>query len=82
LEKLVTGETIDFISSRGISSVTQCPDLLVYTPDRSEWFFCEVKGPQDKLRGKQIDFFQELERVSGKRIKVVNFKCAQEVNLT
>ena len=73
LETLITGETLDFISSRGISSVTQCPDLLAYTPDRSEWFFCEVKGPRDKLHKTQIDFFQELEHVSGKRINVVNF---------
>jgi len=73
LETLVTGKTLDFISSRGISSVTQCPDLLVYTPENSKWFFCEVKGPQDKMRDKQIKFFQELELVSGKRIRIVKF---------
>jgi hypothetical protein len=73
LEKLVAGDTLDFIASKGISSVTQCPDLLVYTPDRIEWFFCEVKGPKDKLRKKQIDFFRELEQKAGKRIKIINF---------
>jgi len=73
LETLVTGETLDFIASRGISNVTQCPDLLVYTPNRSEWFFCEVKGPKDKLQKKQINFFRELEQKTGKRIKIVNF---------
>lgn len=81
LETLITGEALDFIASRGISSVTQCPDLLLYTPDRSEWFFCEVKGPRDKLQETQIDLFQELERVSGKRINVVHFISTYEVNL-
>jgi hypothetical protein len=77
LEALVTGEALNFIASRGISSVTQCPDLLVYTPDRSEWFFCEVKGPKDKLRKKQINFFRELEQKAGKSIKIVNFTNIQ-----
>ncbi len=68
LETLVSGDTMDFIASKGVGNVTQCPDLLVYTPNRKEWFFCEVKGPKDKLRKKQIDFFHELERVSDKKL--------------
>jgi len=73
LETLVTPETFEFITSRGISSVTQCPDLLVYTSDKTDWFFCEVKGPNDKLHNKQIAFFHELENSTGKRIAIVNF---------
>lgn len=82
LETLVAGKTLDLITSRGISSVTQCPDLLLYTPERSEWFFCEVKGPRDKLHEKQINFFHELEGVSGKQINIVKFKYAYGVDLT
>ncbi len=52
----------------------QCPDLLVYSPDFSNWFFCEVKGPRDRLREPQIRFFEELARVSGKEIRVVRFQ--------
>ncbi len=73
LETLVTGDALKFIASRGISSVTQCPDLLLYKPDKSEWFFCEVKGPKDKLKKKQIDFFKELRSATGKNISVVKF---------
>lgn len=74
LESLVTGETLDFITSRGISSVTQCPDLLVYSANFRDWFFCEVKGPRDRLRESQIQFFEELTRVSRKEIRVVRFQ--------
>ena len=58
LKTMVSGEAIDFIARHGKSSVTQCPDLLVYTPTRREWFFCEVKGPRDKLQVKQVHFFE------------------------
>jgi hypothetical protein len=74
LEKLFTGEVLDFINSRGISSVTQCPDLLVYSADYSDWFFCEVKGPRDRLRKPQILFFDELSNISGKEIQIVQFQ--------
>jgi hypothetical protein len=32
----------------------QCPDLLTYSPDYSDWFFCEVKGPGDRLQKSQL----------------------------
>ena len=82
LESLVTGNVLDFIASRGISSVTQCPDLLVYSPDGKDWFFCEVKGPRDQLREPQIRFFEELARVSGKDICVVQFQIPDSLGPT
>ena len=80
LETLVTGDVLDFIASKGIQSVTQCPDLLVYTPNDKSWFFCEIKGPRDKLRVKQVNFFEELAQVSGKEIKVVRFQAENPLN--
>lgn len=74
LETLVTGKVLDFIKSRGISSITQCPDLLVYSADYSDWFFCEVKGPRDRLRESQVHFFEELSHISGKEIRIVQFQ--------
>jgi hypothetical protein len=74
LEALVAGEILDFIKSRGVSSVTQCPDLLVYSADYSDWFFCEVKGPRDRLRESQVRFFEELSHISGKEIRIVQFQ--------
>ncbi len=46
----------------------QPPDLLVYAPDYSDWFFCEVKGPGDRLGAEQEDFFGEIEARTGKEI--------------
>jgi hypothetical protein len=74
LETLVASEILDFIKRKGRSSVTQCPDLLVYSPISKDWFFCEVKGPHDKLREKQMSSFKELAELSGKDIKIVHFQ--------
>jgi hypothetical protein len=55
----------------------QCPDLLSYSPDYSDWFFCEVKGPGDDFQASQLRFFEELAQISGKRIRVMCFQTAQ-----
>jgi len=73
IESLVSGDALGLIRSSGISSVTQCPDLFLYKPDRSEWFFCEIKGPQDFLRERQINYFKDLEKISGKKVHIVRF---------
>ena len=52
----------------------QAPDLLVYAPDYSDWFFCEVKGGSDHLRQAQKDHFIVLSELSGKPIYLVKFK--------
>lgn len=47
------------------------PDLFVYSnPDR-DWFFCEVKGGSDRIRPNQVKRFKELEKLTGKRPKIV-----------
>jgi VRR-NUC domain len=38
----------------------QAPDLLLYTPDKKKWMFCEVKGESDRLSEKQRARFLEL----------------------
>ncbi len=52
----------------------QCPDLLVYAPDHSDWYFCEVKGPNDRMREIQKERFQKLAEASGKPIQVIEFE--------
>lgn len=47
---------------------TQAPDLLMFAPDRSDWFLCEVKGPRDRLRTAQTDYFETLFRSCGRPI--------------
>jgi hypothetical protein len=70
LRKLMTNEQIIQIYLHG----AQCPDLLVYSPDHKDWFFCEVKGSRDKLRKEQIRYFERLCKVTGKRIYLIEFK--------
>lgn len=82
LESLATGEVFDYIASHGISNVTQCPDLLVYSADFQDWFLCEVKGPHDQLREPQIHFFGDLARISGKEIRIVRFQNVRMQSLT
>jgi len=54
-----------------------CPDLLSYSPDYSDWFFCEAKRPVDKLQESQLRHFEKLARISGKQIRVMRFKTVQ-----
>lgn len=46
----------------------QAPDLLVYAPDFSKYFFCEVKGPTDALRPEQVRYFQALRSAASRPI--------------
>ena len=51
------------------------PDLLVYTPDYKEWFFAEAKSPDDRTKSKQMHKFIELVKITGKPIKLINFRA-------
>jgi len=54
---------------------------FVYTPNHTDWFFCEVKGPNDKLRNEQMDFFSELENIAGKPIFVIKFEEYKRITI-
>lgn len=53
----------------------QGPDLLMYDPCESDFFFCEVKGPRDDLRPKQVRFFQAVAEATGRRIEILRFRA-------
>ena len=61
----------------GIYRGTQAPDLLVYAPDFSSWFFCEVKGKGDSLKPLQKAYFEHLVDISGQDIGLVRIKEAK-----
>jgi VRR-NUC domain len=52
----------------------QAPDLFMYAGDLSDWFFCEVKGPRDRLRSEQIRKFQLLADMTAKPVRLLEFK--------
>jgi hypothetical protein len=50
---------------------TQCPDLFCYNKDRTDWFFCEVKGEGDRLKQEQANYFESIEMLSGEEIFII-----------
>ena len=76
IERLCDTSSVGFLLEGGRESLIQCPDLLVYSPDLSDWFFCEVKGPKDHVREEQVLLFHELERATGKKVFVVEIREA------
>ena len=45
----------------------------MYARDLSDWFFCEVKGPRDRLRPEQKRKFEALAAASGKPVRLLHF---------
>ena len=52
----------------------QAPDLLMYAEDLSDWFFCEVKGPGDRLRDEQVRKFELLANMTSKPVRLLEFR--------
>jgi len=46
----------------------------MYAEDLSDWFFCEVKGPRDRLRGKQVRKFGLLAEMTSKPVRLIEFR--------
>lgn len=63
---------------QGDYGYVQCPDLLVYERDFSDWYFCEVKGGRDKLTVKQERHFQALADLTKKPVRLVEFSLARK----
>lgn len=66
LSKLVAEGVIDEASPKA-----PVPDLLVYTPDLSESFFCAIKGPGDVVRKTEDTAFPSLSERTKKPIYLV-----------
>ena len=77
VEQLVPPEALE--AMRG--GEAQCPDLLVYAPDLSDWFFCEVKGPRDRLRPVQKQYFASLSTRCAKPVYVLRFREMKEAQI-
>ena len=77
LRKLLSSSVLELIYDRQAYKKTQCPDLLVYAPDMSDWFFCEVKGPQDRLQSVQKEYFEALAKLSEVDIRIIRFRKAK-----
>jgi len=75
VSQLVPSDVLAFLEKT--THGTEAPDLFVYTPDHADWFFCEVKGPSDRLRLQQQEVFDGLAQLTGKPIEIIHFSRAR-----
>lgn len=75
IQELVSKENWDLIMSQK-KHRSQPPDLFAYSPDKTNYFFCEVKGPGDRLRDTQVQYFNLLQEISGKPVYTIKYKIA------
>ena len=69
---LASSPVLDLVLRRNKGA--QCPDLFVYKPDGSDWFFAEVKGPGDRLGDAERALFSSLRDCTGSAVRIITFK--------
>jgi hypothetical protein len=74
VRQLLPADVLPVLRDRAEYGRAQAPDLLMYAPDLSDWFFCEVKGPRDRLRAEQMAKFEALAQLSGKPVRLLQVK--------
>jgi hypothetical protein len=72
--RLLQPEVMAVLTDRDRYGHAQAPDLLLFAPDESDFLFCEVKGPGDRLRPAQRSKFAALAAVTGKPVRLL--RCA------
>lgn len=73
LERLLTDKQRALVLNVDRVFKAQAPDLLVYKSDYSTFFFCEVKGPGDRLRPHAADFFEAIGAACGRPVTMLRF---------
>jgi hypothetical protein len=74
LPRILPREVVAVLQDRVAYGKTQGPDLLMYHPSFTDWFFCECKGPGDVLSEKQSGYFASLVAASGRPIRLLQFR--------
>lgn len=76
MRDILPAQVLSAVEAITATGKVQCPDLLCYHPETKDWFFCEVKGPKDRVRPVQAEYFRTLVEASGQPIRVVKFTYA------
>jgi hypothetical protein len=71
LQQLMGLRDRQFIQGMAKELQAQPPDLLVYRPDYSEYWFAEVKGPGDRLKPKQRESHDRIRSKLGARVETI-----------
>ena len=61
-------EVVQMVQEARKAGGAQAPDLFLYDPEGTNWMFCEVKGPRDRLRDSQIRLFSSLATATGRAV--------------
>jgi hypothetical protein len=73
-QKLIGPSAWGAILERAAESRCHGPDLLMYAEDHSHWFFCEVKGPTDRIRPRQREHFESIAGITQRPIYVLSLR--------
>ncbi len=73
LRRLLTDTQRSLVLNTDRTFKAQAPDLLVYDPGCLSYFFCEVKGPRDRMRPKAGEFFRAIGEACGKPVVIAHF---------
>lgn len=73
-KKLLSPKILAMCRDRVEHGSAQAPDLLMFAPDLTDWFFCEVKGPNDRLRPAQRTKFAALAAASNRPVRLVKLR--------
>ena len=76
IAKLFSPQMLKVLLDRRTDSAAQPPDLVMYAPDHSAYFFCEVKGPGDRVSLAQESKFNALAAVDGAQVFLLRFRWA------
>lgn len=71
MERILRPEVVDLLRDRKRHGRAQAPDLFVYSPDETDYFFCEVKGPGDSLRAEQRKKFTALAELTHRPVRIL-----------
>jgi len=72
--ELIDSELLDrVLENPRATSKSQLPDLLAYSVDCSDWFFCEAKGGKDKITQDQKSDFAKLARLTERPVRLIHF---------
>lgn len=75
-ERLLGKEALLYL--KGKARQCQPPDLLVYLPDFSSFFFAEIKLESDVLREEQRVYFDEVEKLCGCEVWIVKLSGVED----
>lgn len=75
VERLMDSDLLRLIRDHSTEvGQTQAPDNLMYAPDFSDWFFCDAKGPTDRLPKNERKKFEAIAEMSGRPVRLLHFR--------